>query len=66
MLRKDCVFAYVYFRETLLFDPDIDSGWDNLAYLYTFTGREKDAEDILAEVKYKRNRTPYYHLNLDG
>jgi hypothetical protein len=38
----------------------------HLAYLYTFTGREKDAEDILAEVKYKRNRTPYYYLNLDG
>lgn len=52
------------YQHALGLNSDSLTAWENLAYLYKFTGREKEAEDILAEVEYKRNRNPYYHLNL--
>jgi tetratricopeptide (TPR) repeat protein len=52
------------YQHALGLNSDSLTASENLAYLYTFTGREEEAEAILAKVEYKRNNNPYYHVNL--
>jgi tetratricopeptide (TPR) repeat protein len=52
------------YQHALGLNSDSLTAWENLAYLYTFTGREEEAEAILAKVENKRNSNPYYHVNL--
>ncbi|GAC39403.1 tetratricopeptide repeat protein [Paraglaciecola psychrophila] len=52
------------YQHALGLNSDSLTASENLAYLYTFTGREEEAEAILAKVEYKRNSNPYYHVNL--
>lgn len=52
------------YQHALVIKPDSLTAMENLAYLYTFTGRNEDAEDILARVENQRNSNPYYHVNL--
>jgi tetratricopeptide (TPR) repeat protein len=52
------------YEHALVINPDSLNALENLAYLYTFIGRNEEAEDILAKVEYKRNSNPYYHVNL--
>lgn len=52
------------YHHALVINPDSLTALENLAYLYTFSGRNEEAEEILAKVEYKRNSNPYYHVNL--
>ncbi|MFT4809391.1 MAG: tetratricopeptide (TPR) repeat protein [Paraglaciecola sp.] len=52
------------YQHALVINPDSLTALENLAYLYTFTGRNEEAEEILAEVEAQRNNNPYYHVNL--
>jgi tetratricopeptide (TPR) repeat protein len=52
------------YMHALAINPDSLTAWENLAYLYTFTGRNADAQKILAKVEAQRNNNPYYHVNL--
>ncbi|MCF2949516.1 tetratricopeptide repeat protein [Paraglaciecola aquimarina] len=40
------------------------TAWENLAYLYSVTDREVQAQEIFSKVNRKRRNNPYYHLNL--
>jgi len=48
----------------LALNPDSLTAWENLAYLYTFTGRERRAAEIFAKVEHDRSQNPYYFVNL--
>ena len=52
------------YQHALVIDPDSLTALENLAYLYTFTGRNVEAEKILAKVKSQRKSNPYYHVSL--
>jgi Flp pilus assembly protein TadD len=52
------------YRHALVLNSDSLTALENLAYLYTVTGRNAEAEEILANVESKRNSNPYYHVNL--
>jgi len=52
------------YQHALAIAPDSLIALENLAYLYTFTGRNEAAEKILTKVKAQRINNPYYHVNL--
>jgi len=52
------------YQHALIINPDSLTALENLAYLYMVTGRNVEAEKILAKVEDQRNRNPYYHVNL--
>lgn len=52
------------YQQALDINPDSLTALENLAYLYTFTGRNDEAEKILVKVESKRKNNPYYHVNL--
>lgn len=52
------------YHHALALNPDSLTAMENLAYLYTVTGRNEDAGEILAKVENQRNNNPYYHVNL--
>ncbi|MDC8832238.1 tetratricopeptide repeat protein [Alteromonas gilva] len=51
-----------YLRATQT-DPGHLTAKENLAILYRLTGREKEADNLLAEVRHLRRENPYFHLN---
>lgn len=52
------------YQQALAINPYSLTALENLAYLYTFTGRNQEAQRILAKVNNQRSRNPYYHVNL--
>jgi tetratricopeptide (TPR) repeat protein len=52
------------YQHALVIIPDSLTALENLAYLYSFMGRNEDAEKILTEVAGQRNSNPYYHVIL--
>ena len=52
------------YQHALAINSDSLTALENLAYLYTFTGRNEEAEKILVKVGAQRNNNPYYHVNL--
>ena len=52
------------YQHALVINSDSLTALENLAYLYTFTGRNEEAEKILVKVGAQRNNNPYYHVNL--
>ncbi|MFQ3192566.1 MAG: tetratricopeptide (TPR) repeat protein [Paraglaciecola sp.] len=52
------------YQHALVISPSSLTALENLAYLYTFTGRNEEADEILAKVEAERNNNPYYHVNL--
>jgi tetratricopeptide (TPR) repeat protein len=52
------------YQHALAMNSDSLTALENLAYLYTVSGRNEEAEEILAKVAGKRNSNPYYHVNL--
>ncbi|MFT4746889.1 MAG: tetratricopeptide (TPR) repeat protein [Congregibacter sp.] len=52
------------YQHALVINSDSLTALENLAYLYTFTGRNEEAEKILVKVDAQRNNNPYYHVNL--
>jgi tetratricopeptide (TPR) repeat protein len=56
--------AETAYQNALIINPSSLTALENLAYLYNFTGRNEEAEMILAKVKKRRNSNPYYHVNL--
>jgi len=52
------------YQHALAISPDSLTALENLAYLYTYTGRNAEAEEILAKIEDRRNNNPYYHVNL--
>jgi Flp pilus assembly protein TadD len=52
------------YHHALVLKSDSLTALENLAYLYTVTGRNEEATEILAKVEEQRNSNPYYHVNL--
>lgn len=52
------------YQHALVIRPSSLTALENLAYLYTFTGRDEEADEMLAKVEAERNNNPYYHVNL--
>jgi tetratricopeptide (TPR) repeat protein len=52
------------YQQALAINPYSLTSLENLAYLYSFTGRNQEAQRILAKVNNQRIRNPYYHVNL--
>jgi tetratricopeptide (TPR) repeat protein len=52
------------YQHALIIMPDSLTALENLAYLYTFTGRNIEAQKILETIENQRNNNPYYHVNL--
>lgn len=52
------------YRYALYLDGKSLTAAENLAYLYYHTNRQKEADDIMVNVRNKRKKNPYYHLNL--
>jgi len=52
------------YQHALAINSDSLTAMENLAYLYTVTGRNAEAAEILAKVESQRNNNPYYHVNL--
>ena len=52
------------YQHALIIEPESLTTLENLAYLYTFTGRSEEAKKILEKVEAQRNNNPYYHVNL--
>ena len=52
------------YQHALNISPGSLTALENLAYLYTITGRNEEAGDLLAKVQSQRDSNPYYHVNL--
>ena len=52
------------YQHALFINSDNLTAMENLAYLYKLTGRNTQAEAILAKVEGQRNNNPYYHVDL--
>ncbi|MGO4893263.1 tetratricopeptide repeat protein [Flavobacterium sp. W21_SRS_FM6] len=52
------------YRYALDLNPDNLTAWENLSYLYLSSGREEQANRILAKVEEKRASNPYFYINL--
>jgi Flp pilus assembly protein TadD len=52
------------YQHALIINPGSLTAMENMAYLYTFMGRNEEADEILQVVESQRNTNPYYHVNL--
>jgi tetratricopeptide (TPR) repeat protein len=52
------------YLKALASSPDNLTAWENLAYLYNYSNKMQQAQEILARVESKRLRNPFYHLDL--
>lgn len=52
------------YEVAVLLSPDNSSARENMAYLYSLTGREEQANGILRSLEKKRRRNPYYQYLL--
>ncbi len=52
------------YKYALARDEDNLTGWENLAILYSHTGQQDKADDIMASVESRRINNPFYHFIL--
>lgn len=56
--------AELAYKQALDLDSENLTAWENLAYLYNFSGREDEARAITSRVERKRDDNPFYHYIL--
>ncbi|TRY32031.1 tetratricopeptide repeat protein [Aliiglaciecola sp. M165] len=56
--------AEMAYNQALAIDEENLTAWENMAYLYEFTGRHEEARLIASKVERKRDDNPFYHFIL--